>query len=131
MMFRIEGEFRTVRPDAFYGGRHERCVYEYLYRLPDGRWFLHIVNVATLAEPTFTEIPEEEALGWLIRSRRTEEESSTEERSPVRIAPDWVVPREEAFQYGLTQHVCPPPVGQHVVIKLPRVSRAWDAIARR
>jgi hypothetical protein len=131
MMFRIDGEFTTVRPDAFYGGWHERGVFEYLYRLPDGRWYLHTVNVATLAEPTFTEIPEEEAVRWLIRSRRAEEASSTEERSQVRIAPGWVVPREEAFQYGSMQYSCPPPVGQHVAVQLPRISRAWDAIARR
>src|SRR5262245_18664014 len=62
MMFRIDGEFTTLRPTAFYGGRNASSAYEYLYRLPDGRWFLHTVNVATLAEPTFTEIPEEEAI---------------------------------------------------------------------
>jgi hypothetical protein len=131
MMFRINGEFTTVRPETFYGGRHEGGVFEYLYRLPDGRWFLHTVNVATLTEPTFTEIQEEEAINWLILSRRAEEGSFTESRSPQRIAPDWVVPREESFQYGSMQYACLPPVGQHVVIELPRVSRTWDAIVQR
>jgi hypothetical protein len=130
-MFRIDGEFTTLRPDAFYGGRHERGVYEYLYRLQDGRWFRHTVNVATLAEPTFIEIPEKEAIGWLIRSRHAEEGSSNEERNPERIAPDWVVPREEAFQYSSMQYSCPPPVGRHVAVQLPRVSRTWDAISER
>jgi hypothetical protein len=37
MMFRIDGELTTVRPDAFYGARHERGVFEYLYRLPNGK----------------------------------------------------------------------------------------------
>jgi hypothetical protein len=131
-MFRIDGEFTTVRADAFYGGRRGAGgVYEYLYRLPDGRWFLHTLNVATLAEPTFTEILEEEAVGWLIRSRRAEESFLDDPRSPERIAPDWVVPREESFQYGSMQYSCPPPIGQHVAVQLPRVSRTWDAISQR
>jgi hypothetical protein len=131
MMFRINGEFTRIRPDTFYGGRHEHGVFEYLYRLADGRWFLHTVNVATPAEPTFTEMQEEEAIKWLIRSRRAEESSLTEPRSPQRIAPDWVVPREESFRYGSMQFTGPPPVGRQVVIELPRVSATWDAIVQR
>jgi hypothetical protein len=133
MMFRINGEFTMVSPDAFYGGRHERGVFEYLYRFTDGRWFLHTVNVVTLAEPTFLQIPEEEAVGWLIHSRRVEELWAAEmpRRRSARIAPHRVVPREEMFQYGSMQFSCPPPVGQHIAIELPRVSPAWDAIAQR
>jgi hypothetical protein len=131
MIFRVNGEFMTVRPDSFYGGRHEGGLFEYLYRLPDGRWFLNAVNVAILAEPTFTEIPEEEAINWLIRNRRDEEVFATESRSPQRIAPDWVVPRQESFRYGSMQYAAPPPVGQHTVIELPRVSNTWDAIVQR
>jgi hypothetical protein len=130
-MFRINGEFRTVNPDAFWGGRHDLGVFEYLYRLPDGRWFLHMVNVATLAEPTLTEIQEEEAIDWLIRPRRADEGSLTDSRSSHRIAPQWVVPRDESFRYGSMQYACPPPVGQHVVIELPRVSPTWDTIVQR
>jgi hypothetical protein len=131
MMFWIDGELTMVRPDAFYGGRHERGVFEYLYRLPDGKWFLHTVNVATLAEPTFSGIPEEKAIGWLIQCRRAEESCLTDPRSPQRIAPNCVVPREESLQYGSMQHSCPPPVGRPVVVQLPRVSRTWDAIVQR
>src|SRR5215471_18005652 len=75
MLF-INGEFLTLRPDTYYGGRHERGLFEYLYRLPDGRWFLHTVNVGTLAEPTFAEISEEEAVAWLIRSCLEEERTA-------------------------------------------------------
>jgi hypothetical protein len=131
MMFQIDGEFTTVRLDTFYGGRHERGVFEYIYRLADGRWFLHVVNVSSLAEPTFNEIQEEEAIDWLIRFRRAEETSLTEPRSPQRIAPQWVVPSEESFRYGSIQYALPPPLGQHVVIELPRVSATWDAIVQR
>src|SRR5260221_10436738 len=127
MMFRIDGEFRLVRPDAFFGGRHARGIFDYLYRLPDGRWFLHTVNVATLAEPTFNEIQEEEAARWLIQARRAEESYLDDDtRGMERIAPQWVLPREEMFQYGSMQYCCPPPVGQHIAVQLPRVSRAWD-----
>src|SRR5262249_42282399 len=35
------------------------------------------------------------------------------------------------FQYGSMQYSCPPPVGQHVAVQLPRVSRTWDAISQR
>jgi hypothetical protein len=135
MWFRIDGEFTTIRPDAFYGGRHEDGVFQYLYRLSDGRWFLHTVNVVTLAEPTFTPIAEQEAVSWLIRSRRAEElwENERPQRRSARIAPDWVVPREESFLngYGSMQYPCPPPVGRHVAIELPKVSRTWDAIVQR
>jgi hypothetical protein len=132
MIFRIDGAFTTLNPDAFYGGaRHEPGIFEYLYHLADGRWFLHVVNVATLVEPTFRQIQEEEAIGWLIRSRRAEESYLDEPRSPQRIAPRSVVLREESFRYGSMQFACPPPIGQHVVIELPRLSATWDAIVRR
>jgi hypothetical protein len=133
MMFRIDGEFTTLRPDAYYGGRHERGLYEYLYRLPDGRWFLHTVNVGTLAEPTFAEIPEQEAVSWLIRSCRSEEQSEElgQPRGGLRLAPDWVVSREELYLCGSMQHSCPPPVGRHVAMEIPRTSRTWDAVMER
>ena len=50
------GEFLTPNMVSYYGGRHERSLFEYLYRFTDGKWFLHTVDVGTLAKPTFTEI---------------------------------------------------------------------------
>jgi hypothetical protein len=134
MMFRIDGKLTRLRPNAFYGGRHENSVFEYLYRLQDGRWFFHTVNVMTCAQPTFAEITEDEAVGWLIRSRRAEELSAAEGPQAglgARIVPDWVVPPAESFQYGSHTFACPPPVGQHVAIELPRASRTWNAISQR
>src|SRR5262249_24073191 len=40
----IDGKFTDVRPEAYYGGQHARGVHNYLYRLPDGRWFFHTVD---------------------------------------------------------------------------------------
>jgi hypothetical protein len=132
MLF-VNGEFLMLRPDAFYGGRSERGLYEYLYRMPEGRWFLHRVNVATLAEPTFTEIPEEGAVAWLIRSCQAEERAADESQQDagLRLVPDWAVAREELYLCGSTQHSCPPPVGQHLVKTVPRTSRTWDAVMQR
>src|ERR1700690_2999312 len=91
MMFRINGEFMTLRPDAYYGGRHERSRFEYLYRLPDGKWFLHTVDVGTLAEPTFVEIPEADAVSRLIQLSRAEERLTDQQDRTLRLAPDWVI----------------------------------------
>jgi hypothetical protein len=44
-MIFVNGNFVDLRPDSYYGGRNERGILEYLYRMPDGRWFLHTVNV--------------------------------------------------------------------------------------
>jgi hypothetical protein len=133
MMFRIDGEFMMLRPDAYCGGRHERSLNEYLYRLPDSRWFLHSVNVGTLAEPTFEEIPEEEAVAWLIRSCRAEERSADlgQPCGGLRLAPDWAVCREELDLCGSMQYSCPPPIGRHVAMEVPRTSRTWDAVMQR
>ena len=130
MMFRIDGEFKCVMPNAFYGGTHHRGLFEYLYRLPDQRWFLHSLNVGTLAEPSFVEITEHEAITWLIRSRRNEEFAEPRVQGEVRITPQWVLPREEAYEYGLMQYVGPV-IGQHVTVELPKICRPWDAISRR
>jgi hypothetical protein len=132
-MIFINGEFLTLRPDTYYGGRHERSLFEYLYRLPDERWFLHTVNVGTLAEPTFAEISEEDAVAWLIRSCRDEERSADlgQPRGGLRLAPDWVVCQEELSLCGSMQFSCPPPVGRHVAMEIPRTSRTWDAVLGR
>jgi hypothetical protein len=131
MMFRIDGEFMFLRSDAFYGGTHVRGLFEYLYRLPDKRWFLHSLNMATLAEPSFVEIAEHDAVAWLIRTRRAEELAGPEVRGTVRIAPQWVLPHEEAHRHGSMQYSCPPPIGQHVAVELPKISRPWDEISQR
>src|SRR5260370_24571940 len=100
MMIHVNGEFMTVTPDTYYGGRHERGAFEYLYRSPDGRWFLHTVNVASLAEPTFAEISEEEAVGWLIRSCRAEEHLMAEDppRGQRRLVPPGLMSREDQYR---------------------------------
>ncbi len=131
MLFRIDGNFIDVRPNALYGGRYERGTFEYLYRLPDGRWFLHSLNMVTLTESAFREIPEGEAIDWLIGLRRADELSGADRSRSNRVAPDWVIPREESFQYEKLQYAGPPPIGQHDAIMLPRVSRAWDSIMQR
>jgi hypothetical protein len=132
-MIFIKGEPLALGPDTYYGGRHERGILEYLYRLADGRWFLHTVNVGTLAEPTFVEVPEEEALAWLIRSCREEERAAQEGKhdAELRLVPQGFVSREEHYLCGSMQYSCPPPIGQHVVKQIPRTSRTWDAIAQR
>jgi len=132
-MSHVNGEVMTVRPDTYYGGRHEGSVFEYLYHRPDGRWFVHTVNVASLAAPTFAEITEEEAVGWLIQSCRAEERSMGDdpERGELRLVPPGLVSREEQYLCGSMQFSCPPPVGQHIVMQIPRTSRTWDAVMKR
>jgi hypothetical protein len=126
-MIFINGEFLILRPDAYYGGRHERSLFEYLYRLPDGRWLLHTVNVGTLAEPTFVELSEEDAVAWLISSCREEERSANlgQQRGNLRLAPNWVICREELYLCGSIKF------GQHVTKEIPRTSRTWDAVLER
>jgi hypothetical protein len=136
MMFRIDDEFKEVRPDAFYGGLHTpNGLFEYLYRLSDNRWFLHTVNVAKSVEPTFREMGEEEAVGWLIKLQRLEELSAGQSppEGSARVAPDWVVPSQESYLrgYGRLQYCCPPPIGQHVAIDLPTTSESLNAIKQR
>lgn len=129
----INSEFVIVRPDTYYGGCHEGGVYEYLYRWPDERWFLHTVNEASLAEPTFAEISEEEAVGWLIRSCRAEEQLMADDprRGDLRLVPPELVAREEEYLCGSRELSCPPPIGQHIVKEIPQTSRTWDAVMKR
>lgn len=133
MMFRIDGGYAMVWPDSFYGGKHEGGVFDYLYRLRDGRWFLHSLNTRTLSEPTFAEISERVAISWLIQSRGVEEAWATElpRRRSAQIAPLWVVDRDELSQCGQIQSFYPPPIGPQVWIELPKVSRTRDALTQR
>jgi hypothetical protein len=133
MMFRIDGEFTTVRPDTFYGGTRDGGAYEYLFRLPDGRWFLHTINFVTLAEPTFQEISEEQAINWLIRARRIEEDRTEEvwSQQSSRMVPDWVVLRGEEWLGARLQQGGPPPIGLHTTIEIARTTQTWEAITQR
>ena len=60
-MIFVSGQFVDVRAESYYGGRIERGVLEYLYRIPDRRWFLHTVNVGMQKEPTFAEISDDQS----------------------------------------------------------------------
>ena len=81
------------------------------------------IDAGTLTELTFVEIAEEQAVRWLSQTRRGEEASVENWRSPRRIALDWVVTRDELFRFGSKQYACPPPAGQHAVVQLPRIGR--------
>jgi len=132
-MISISREFILVGPDTYYGGSQEGGVLEYLYRRPDERWFLHTVNVARFAQPTFAEISEEEAVGWLIRSCRAEEHLMAEDprRGELRLVPPGLIRWEEEYLCGSMQFSCPPPIGQHIVKEIPRTSGTWDAVMKR
>jgi hypothetical protein len=132
-MIFVNGAFVDVRPESYYGGRNERGILEYLYRFPDGRWHRHTVNVGTLATPTFEEITEEQAVAWLIRSCREEERAAHEGKhdAELRLVPQGFVSREEHYLSGSMQFACPPPIGNHAVMQIPRTSRTWDTIAQR
>jgi hypothetical protein len=45
--------------------------------------------------------------------------------------PPGVVAREEHYLCGSMQFACPPPVGQHIAMQVPRTSRTWDAVVQR
>lgn len=132
-MIFVNGSFVDVRPEYYYGGRHQGGVLEYLYRMPDGVWRLHTVNVGTLATPTFEEITEEQAIAWLIRACREEVRAAHEGRheADLRLVPEGFVSREEQYLCGSMQFACPPPIGNHVVKQIPRTSRTWDAVVQR
>lgn len=133
MFLSIDGEYISVTAESFYGGRRERAVYQYLYRLPDGRWLIHSLNTASCSKPIMQLVPEDEAIDWLIESRRVADDWERElpQQRSARIAPDWVVPSEEWFQCAQHRHSCPPPVGQHNALQLPKVSRTFAAIEDR
>jgi hypothetical protein len=77
--------------------------------------------------------PDEQALAWLIRACREEERAALEGKhnAELRLVPQGFLSREEHYLCGSMQFACPPPIGNHVVMQIPRTSRSWDAIAQR
>jgi hypothetical protein len=132
-MIFVNGGFVDIRPDSYYGGWHEGSVFEYLYRMPDGRWFLHTVNTGRPIQPTFAEVPEEQAVSWLLRACHGEERAAREGRdgADLRLVPQGLVAREEHYLCGSLQVGCAPPNANHVVMQVPRTSRTWDAVLQR
>jgi hypothetical protein len=81
MLFSVGSEVILIRPDSFYGGRCQRGIYEYLYRLPDRRWLLQMLNMMDPIAPTVQVIPEEEAIDWLVKAHRRPTTPSRPRRS--------------------------------------------------
>src|SRR5260370_15704182 len=69
MFAQLNGDHVRLSENDYFGCTRDGSVYEDLYRLPDGRWLLHIRNMATLAEPSFRAISEHDAIGWIIAFR--------------------------------------------------------------
>jgi hypothetical protein len=131
-MIQIDGKFMILKPDSFYGGRNDRSVYQFLYRLPDSTWHLHTINAGFL-QVTFTPIPEEQAIRWLIETRHltTEAEKESPKRRLTRLVPQGLATGEDWSRWGRRSYSCPPPVGNQVIMEMPAESCLSQEIEER
>ena len=129
----IEGKWIDFSKYEYFGGMTDGAAYEDLYRTPYGSWSLYTRHIAALKEATLHMIPEEEAIGWVIRLRHNQEEEVIQ--GPMRRArssvPEWVVPREEYHRCGKECRTGPPPMGQQVDLLLSNGSPTAEQIEAR